>query len=807
MKNRRFTVAWTILAPFFAASLGHTQESRIELHTHYSSILSMDKSFNVFLPPGYDQESDRYPVIYLLRGHESEWVNSSQDGSRRGNIKTVADSLYSRGAIGKMIFIMPGLTGLPPVPPAEFSYVLDELIPYVDAHFRTRPVSQQRGIDGFSMGGYDALHLLWRSPETFITLGTYDGSFWAFDLSLFADASDSYWARVYPMKFMIHSAYGTSPAIQQFVDMLAAHGIQNGFDPLPLTPEALHNWYYADLHMERSLPLHWQQFSRGAGNLAVSLLSPLPGAKVSGEIPVTWSLGPHPDSLQTFLKYSRDRGNSWHDLYVSSSADTTFLWNTATVPDGTQYMLMVQAVGDTVYGFVESAGRFTVDNPGNGVPEVTVLSTAATEQPGMYGIQWWAEDADGDPLFISLDASPDGGTTWEHISDEPNTGAYLWDSRPFANSSSYRVRIRCSDGQASSEDLSPTFGVQNFRPTLRDTLIRHIAGNADGRITVDAVDPVQVTGHTYRVVFHDSIPGSKAYSVLDVDRSMTVVPPTLVVSADREGPLFDGLRLVFDDYDPPRISQDSTRWIIGTSDLSPTVMLPQFDPGTGLITGTAYVSDYYLTLYDHVVDTSVAEYGLPAVPIFFTVWNATEDHKVNVLFAEFDNNQTISRLDDLILLEKDSIGQPLVTWELFFSGSEGVTPPVPGDVFLLKILKPFTSADVYEFVALPGGIVSVAPTGSPAEFRLEQNYPNPFNAATMVKYQVGGVRGQGSGVSDVKLVVYDVLGREVVTLVEGPQAPGTYTAQFDATNLASGIYFYRITVGSFVSTRKMLLLK
>jgi hypothetical protein len=801
MKTSRFI-------PFFALLIGlsfslpaRAQESRIELHTHFSSILSMQKNFNVFLPEGYDQESDRYPVIYLFRGHEREWANPYEDGSRVGNIKTVADRLYSQGAIGKMIFIMPGLTGLPPVPAEEFSYVLDELIPYVDAHFRTRPVRQQRGIDGFSMGGYDALHLLWRSPETFITLGTYDGSFWAFDLGLYANAPDSYWARVYPMKFLIHSAYGTSPAIQQFVDILTAHGIQNAFDTLALTSQAIHNWYFADLHMERSLPLHWEQFSHGSGNLALSLLSPLPSTKVSGEIPVTWSLGPHPDSLQTFLKYSCDRGNSWHELYVSNSADTTFLWNTATVPDGTQYLLMVQVVGDSVYGFVESSGRFTIDNPGNGTPEITLLSPNDNEQlSGMYELTWWAEDADGDPLQISLDASANDGITWEHLSDEANTGSYLWDTREGANSTSYRVRIRCDDGQAVAEDLSKMFAVHNIRPILQDTLVRHIAGGADGKITVHAVDPAQATGHTYRVFFHDSIPGSKAYSVFDADRSTTVVAPTPVLAADREGPLFDGLRLVLDDYDPPRISQDSTRWIIGTSDLVPQVMLPQFDPGTGLITGTPYISDYHITLYDHVVDTSAARFGLPAVPIHFTVWNATEDHKVKVLFAEFDNNQTISRLDDLILLEEDSVGQPLVTWELFFSGPEGVTPPVPGDVFLLKILKPFTSMDVYEFVALQSGIVSVAASESPSEFRLEQNYPNPFNSNSEITYQVSDIRY-------VRLVVYDVLGREVTTLVDGPHTPGSYSVRFDATNLASGIYFYRITAGSFISTRKMLLLK
>jgi hypothetical protein len=95
----------------------------------------------------------------------------------------------------------------------------------------------------------------------------------------------------------------------------------------------------------------------------------------------------------------------------------------------------------------------------------------------------------------------------------------------------------------------------------------------------------------------------------------------------------------------------------------------------------------------------------------------------------------------------------------------------------------------------------------PGEYGLSQNWPNPFNPSTSIKYTIGGVRGQGLGARDVSLIVYDVLGREVATLVNEEKSPGSYLASFDGSKLASGVYVYRLTSGSFVQSRTMVLVK
>ncbi len=90
--------------------------------------------------------------------------------------------------------------------------------------------------------------------------------------------------------------------------------------------------------------------------------------------------------------------------------------------------------------------------------------------------------------------------------------------------------------------------------------------------------------------------------------------------------------------------------------------------------------------------------------------------------------------------------------------------------------------------------------GVPRNFELAQNYPNPFNPSTAISYQLPVA-------SNVMLKVYDMLGREVATLVNARQEAGRYQIMFNATNLASGLYFYRLQAGNFVETKKMMLVK
>ena len=88
----------------------------------------------------------------------------------------------------------------------------------------------------------------------------------------------------------------------------------------------------------------------------------------------------------------------------------------------------------------------------------------------------------------------------------------------------------------------------------------------------------------------------------------------------------------------------------------------------------------------------------------------------------------------------------------------------------------------------------------PKEFKLEQNYPNPFNPTTTIQYQLPQD-------ARVTLKIYDILGSEVATLINEEQEAGYKEVQFTGSNIASGMYVYRLTAGDYVSVKKMMLLK
>jgi PKD repeat protein len=133
-----------------------------------------------------------------------------------------------------------------------------------------------------------------------------------------------------------------------------------------------------------------------------------------------------------------------------------------------------------------------------------------------------------------------------------------------------------------------------------------------------------------------------------------------------------------------------------------------------------------------------------------------------------------------------------------------VTAPDSSDQSLIKITNTADNSvndvsDAVFTIDIVSGI-ETSEENIPSEFNLSQNYPNPFNPVTSIKYQVPEA-------SLVSIKVYDLIGREVEVLVNEVKQPGTYQVNFDSGNFASGVYFYKMIAGDFISVKKMNLLK
>ncbi len=139
------------------------------------------------------------------------------------------------------------------------------------------------------------------------------------------------------------------------------------------------------------------------------------------------------------------------------------------------------------------------------------------------------------------------------------------------------------------------------------------------------------------------------------------------------------------------------------------------------------------------------------------------------------------------------------TWYDYFSGNpvnitSSPIPLAPGEshIYTSKQLPVPDTAVITGINEFNNSIVKT--------YNLEQNYPNPFNPATTINYQIPKS-------SLVTLKVYDILGREVATLVNKEEMSGKYSVSFDASKFSSGVYFYKIQAGNFISLKKMILLK
>lgn len=283
------------------------------------------------MPQEYDQPQNatkRYPVLYLFRGHEREWINLQEDSSRQGrSIVDVYLQALLLGQVGPMIIVCPGITsddnripgllvdfkqpelakGSKGIGTGMFQrYFIEELLPYVDNKYRTLG-DGHRGVDGFSLGGFQSIKIAAQYPGLFASAGSYDGTFFyatpagewlspkdaLFRAGLFDPAfgrpRDFAFAALHnPANLIINSTPGdlakvfwmiqtgpesAEPSDANFyrgryiANLLKEKGSPNHV-PLVI-PDGKHNWATADRHMSITLPFHWQRLSQAQSNIPI----------------------------------------------------------------------------------------------------------------------------------------------------------------------------------------------------------------------------------------------------------------------------------------------------------------------------------------------------------------------------------------------------------------------------------------------------------------------------------------------------------------------------------------------------------
>jgi Putative esterase/Secretion system C-terminal sorting domain len=333
----------------FVCGFLHSQ-SVVESHNFYSPALDEEKTFLIYLPDGYYDDTTRsYPVVYFLRIHETEWFNP-EFRTNDETLKDVADNLIENKMIGKVIIVAPS-TGGNTVPSSGIVYIrpgiinmlrpdladdtgfgtgkfedylFQDFIPLIDSTYRTIPEWCARGVDGFSLGGYASTLFAMKHPGVFSSVGSYDGTIMWYKLDdprLPGSFDDNFWVTIPALNVLVnpmfdfprdsnymrlHSAVdvlmnstpSTLDSIQkisfhlksgpsdlsgnfsrnvQLADSLASRGIDNTFGGLVLSPNAMHDYDWADVYARESLVKHWETFSSfSCDSLTTGTYSPAP---------------------------------------------------------------------------------------------------------------------------------------------------------------------------------------------------------------------------------------------------------------------------------------------------------------------------------------------------------------------------------------------------------------------------------------------------------------------------------------------------------------------------------------------------
>ncbi len=167
-------------------------------------------------------------------------------------------------------------------------------------------------------------------------------------------------------------------------------------------------------------------------------------------------------------------------------------------------------------------------------------------------------------------------------------------------------------------------------------------------------------------------------------------------------------------------------------------------------------------------------------------------------------------LTTFFLLTETNVAQYMITNSSFNSGGSLAISNNINESILCSVAESFIGSSVNPDYQQRSGFwyIYQEVTGTdisdddllPAEFKLEQNYPNPFNPSTTIQFAVPER-------SKVLIKIYDILGSEVITLVDEEMEAGWHKKNFDASSLSSGIYLFRMDAGSYVNTKKMILIR
>lgn len=402
------------------------------------------------------------------------------------------------------------------------------------------------------------------------------------------------------------------------------------------------------------------------------------------------------------------------------------------------------------------------------------------------------------------------------------TDNYQWEPDFIVNPSNELVFVWSSWGQYLKDyDIIARKIIPDYVfGKISERSVLHTQGKTTSEIKVNVLEPSNVTGNDYEISF-DSLSSNLVMNIKNLANGSYPVKGYVTTRGENTFYItdkFDGISVELNQVHKVELDTLKSMFFNNSGSnvmvrISPTLTgFPLIAPvDIALIWGkTDTLQD---GSYQFPLDTAYNSSMQKGILIPFKAYNLTDNKKVEVVVNEkstsknkrWDVGETL-----LILTPPEYRNSPYNTHAQITINQtiNGITKlPSSGDTILVKTKRPLTSTDKFTFSTKQSDqILSAEKKGQELEkYWLAQNYPNPFNPVTVLRYHIP-VAG------NVELKIFDLLGREIKTLVKAYSNSGDYTVQWKGddnlgNHVSSGIYIYRIQSGNYIQSKKMVLLR
>jgi len=522
---------------------------------------------------------------------------------------------------------------------------------------------------------------------------------------------------------------------------------------------------------------------------------------LSGNMSIQWPSNNPTETVDIY--FSPDAGKNWQTVAEDIPNNGNYSWNTAQYGDCSfgKLRLFIKNASGVYSTYLENKKYFSINNVGNGTPFIKILSdlkSVDTVKNGILSLRILVGDPDNKNLLANISYSLGEGFT---IAEQPSITSDTVEQNlqinlgKMPNSEKFRLKIDISDGNSIWSDSTDTFVKNTPRNGIANSNITSLSGTNQSKVKITVVDKSQTTAETYVISFVDTSHNKpKTLSVYNKTKNIPILSNVELLNKT-ESPVFAGLRLSIDDD----ITKYDTSYWSRKDSISPniyfrTVQIP--DTNSNVVYGYPKPIDYQIIygVKSRTIDLKpYLGYTTPKESIDVAIVDKKSQERIEFAYVAQSNN-----FADFYLVEK-ILEKKRLTWYINVHHNNPIQGlPKKGDTITITTKK---GISIYDSLLIKDVALAVPESNPlPRIYSLYQNYPNPFNPTTTIQYSI-----PVSAVVTIK--VFDILGREVKTLINDYKTPGIYSAELDASMLSSGIYFYKMTSAHFTEVKKMVLVR